>query len=171
VNQSIAGIDLQAPTTNIPQWRRDWKDAPTLDGRLILDVMYFIVRNFVDLPKNGGYKLGSVATRFLDQNKEDVDFSIITELQNGTPDTRRRLAIYCSKVRVMLDYDFVTNKQTQDAYLPQRLMDKLMCLDKCVENSRAAGVSFNALMMREHLVNVSRLFRTAKHEGYLISDS
>ncbi|EEB87347.1 hypothetical protein MPER_15322, partial [Moniliophthora perniciosa FA553] len=42
--------------------------------------------------------------------KEDVHHSVITDLQNGTPESRRRLAVYCLK----------------DAYLPQRLMDKLM---------------------------------------------
>lgn len=38
--------------------------------------------------------------------------SIITDLYNGTNDQRRRLAVYCIK----------------DALLPQRLLDKLMCI-------------------------------------------
>jgi DNA polymerase delta subunit 1 len=32
------------------------------------------------------------------EQKEDVHHSIITELQNGTPESRRRLAVYCLKV-------------------------------------------------------------------------
>ena len=41
----------------------------------------------------------------------------ITVLQNGNADTRRRLAVYCLK----------------DAYLPQRLLDKLMCASNSTE--------------------------------------
>jgi DNA polymerase delta subunit 1 len=41
---------------------------------------------------------------FFQEQKEDVHHSIITDLQNGNPQTRRRLAVYCLK----------------DAYLPIR---------------------------------------------------
>ena len=34
---------------------------------------------------------------FLGEQKEDVQHSIITDLQNGTKETRRRLAVYCLK--------------------------------------------------------------------------
>lgn len=33
-----------------------------------------------------------------DLQKEDVHHSIISDLQNGNPETRRRLAVYCLKV-------------------------------------------------------------------------
>jgi hypothetical protein len=39
-----------------------------------------------------------VCAQFLGEQKEDVHHSIITELQNGTADSRRRLAVYCLKV-------------------------------------------------------------------------
>lgn len=36
------------------------------------------------------------------EQKEDVHHSIITELQNGGPESRRRLAVYCLKVCLLL---------------------------------------------------------------------
>ena len=50
--------------------------------------------------------------------------SVITDLQNGTPQTRRRLAVYCLK----------------DAYLPLRLLEKLMCVINYMEMARVTGV-------------------------------
>jgi len=43
------------------------------------------------------YTLNSVCAEFLGEQKEDVHHSVITELQNGTPESRRRLAVYCLK--------------------------------------------------------------------------
>lgn len=37
----------------------------------------------------------------LGEQKEDVPHSIITDLQNGDAQTRRRLAIYCLKVSLV----------------------------------------------------------------------
>ena len=55
--------------------------------------------------------------------------SIISDLFNGADDDRRRLAVYCLK----------------DAYLPQRLLDKLMCLINYIEMARVTGASLVAL--------------------------
>ena len=44
------------------------------------------------------YTLNSVCAQFLGEQKEDVHHSVITELQNGTSESRRRLAVYCLKV-------------------------------------------------------------------------
>jgi len=44
------------------------------------------------------YTLNSVSAHFLGEQKEDVHYSIISDLQNGTEETRRRLALYCLKV-------------------------------------------------------------------------
>ncbi len=60
--------------------------------------------------KLSSYTLNAVATHFLGDQKEDVHHSIISDLQKGNADTRRRLAVYCVK----------------DALLPQNLLDKLM---------------------------------------------
>lgn len=48
--------------------------------------------------KLSSYSLNSVSAIFLGEQKEDVHHSIISDLQNGNPDTRRRLAVYCLKV-------------------------------------------------------------------------
>ena len=48
------------------------------------------------------YTLNSVCAHFLGEQKEDVHHSVITELQGGTPESRRRLAVYCLKVCRMI---------------------------------------------------------------------
>ena len=52
--------------------------------------------------------------------------------QAGDADTRRRLAVYCLK----------------DAYLPQRLLQKLMCLINYAEMARVCGVPLSYLLAR-----------------------
>jgi DNA polymerase delta subunit 1 len=73
--------------------QRDSKDTE-LEGRLQLDVLQFMQREH----KLRSYTLNSVCAQFLGEQKEDVHHSVITELQNGTPESRRRLAVYCLKV-------------------------------------------------------------------------
>lgn len=77
--------------------QRDSKDTP-LDGRLQLDVLQFMQREH----KLRSYTLNSVCAQFLGEQKEDVHHSVITDLQNGTPESRRRLAVYCLKVCFIL---------------------------------------------------------------------
>lgn len=86
---------------------------PLKTGRSQLLCMY---RDY----KLRSYTLNAVSYHFLKQQKEDVHHSIISDLQNGTPDTRRRLATYCLK----------------DAYLPLLLMDKLSLLINYIEYVR-----------------------------------
>ncbi|KAJ7281884.1 DNA polymerase family B-domain-containing protein [Mycena rebaudengoi] len=128
--------------------QRDSKET-RLEGRLQLDVLQFMQREH----KLRSYTLNSVCAQFLGEQKEDVHHSEITKLQNGTPESRRRLAVYCLK----------------DAYLPQRLLDKLMCFVNYVEMSRVTGVPFNYILTRGQSIKViSQLFRRANHEGYVI---
>lgn len=57
----------------------------------------------------------------------------------------------------------------QDAYLPQRLMDKLMCLVNYAEMARVTGVPFNYLLSRGQAIKVlSQLYRKANDENYVI---
>ena len=42
----------------------------------------------------------------------------------------------------------------QDAYLPQCLMDKLMCFINYTEMTRVTGVPFNYLLSRSQLIKV-----------------
>ena len=73
--------------------QRDSKDT-SLDGRLQLDILQFMQREH----KLRSYSLNAVCAQFLGEQKEDVHHSVITELQNGTAESRRRLAVYCLKV-------------------------------------------------------------------------
>lgn len=66
-------------------------------GRLQLDILQVMQRDY----KLRSYSLNSVCAHFLGEQKEDVHHSIITDLQNGTPESRRRLAVYCLKVRAL----------------------------------------------------------------------
>lgn len=109
-----------------------------------------------------------------DEQKEDVHHSIITELHNSGPETRRRLAIYCIKV----DSEVLTSQVPlsplfsfllQDALLPQRLLDKLMTFINYTEMARVTGIPFNYLLSRGQQIKVvSQLFRKAADEGYLV---
>ena len=77
--------------------QRDSKETE-MHGRLQLDVLQFMQREH----KLRSYTLNSVCAQFLGEQKEDVHHSVITDLQNGTPESRRRLAVYCLKVGVTL---------------------------------------------------------------------
>ncbi|KAF8421003.1 DNA polymerase family B-domain-containing protein [Tirmania nivea] len=127
---------------------RDTK-ATNTNGRLQVDLLQHIQRNY----QLRSYTLNSVCAHFLGEQKEDVHHSIITELFNGTPESRRRLAVYCLK----------------DAYLPQRLMDKLMCLVNLTEMARVTGVPFDYLLSRGQQIKfISQLFRKAAEQGLVI---
>ena len=120
-----------------------------IDGRIIFDLLQVCQREF----KLRSYSLNSVSAEFLGEQKEDVPHTIITDLQAGNADTRRRLAVYCLK----------------DAVLPQRLMDKLMLFINYVEMSRVTGVPFNFLLSRGQQIKVvSQLYRKAAEENYII---
>ncbi|OMH84304.1 DNA polymerase delta catalytic subunit [Zancudomyces culisetae] len=127
---------------------RDRKDI-NVDGRAQLDILQAIIRDH----KLRSYTLNSVSAHFLGEQKEDVPHSIITDLQNGNDDTRRRLGVYCLK----------------DAYLPQRLMDKLMLLVNYIEMARVTGVPFNYLLTRGQQIRViSQLYRSAVEQDFVI---
>ncbi|KAI4149062.1 MAG: hypothetical protein LQ341_001411 [Variospora aurantia] len=119
------------------------------NGRLQLDLLQLIQRDH----QLRSYTLNSVCAHFLGEQKEDVHHTMITELFNGTPESRRRLAVYCLK----------------DAFLPQRLMDKLMCLVNYTEMARVTGVPFNYLLARGQQVKfISQLFRKALEQQLVI---
>ena len=127
---------------------RDTK-ATNTNGRLQLDLLQLIQRDH----HLRSYTLNSVCAHFLGEQKEDVHYTMITELFNGTPESRRRLALYCLK----------------DAYLPQRLMDKLSCLENYTEMARVTGVPFNMLLSRGQQIKfISQLFRKALEQKLVI---
>eukprot|EP00850_Spirogloea_muscicola_P000852 SM000003S11097 [mRNA] locus=s3:857343:865257:- [translate_table: standard] len=144
----------------------------TLEGRVQLDVLQAVQRDY----KLSSYSLNSVSAHFLGEQhlaslliwsrrqrrsvggdegeqKEDVHHSIIADLQNGSSETRRRLAVYCLK----------------DAYLPQRLLDKLKYVYNYVEMARVTGVPLSFLLARGQSIKVlSQLLRKAKQRGLLL---
>ncbi|KAK4137683.1 hypothetical protein BT67DRAFT_415301 [Trichocladium antarcticum] len=127
---------------------RDTK-ATNITGRLQLDLLQLIQRDH----QLRSYTLNSVSSHFLGEQKEDVHHSMITELFEGTPESRRRLALYCLK----------------DAYLPQRLIEKLSCLENYTEMARVTGVPFNFLLARGQQVKfLSQLFRKALDQKLVI---
>lgn len=69
--------------------------------------------------------------------------------QNGNEQTRRRLAVYCLK----------------DAYLPLRLLQKLMCVINYMEMARVTGVPLTYLLSRGQQIKVvSQLLRQVKNQ-------
>ena len=147
----LRNIQSQAKDTNFSSKQMGNRDtkATNTNGRLQLDLLQLVQRDH----QLRSYTLNSVCAEFLNEQKEDVHHTMITELFNGTPESRRRLAVYCLK----------------DAYLPQRLMDKLMCLVNYTEMARVTGVPFNYLLARGQQVKfISQLFRKALEQNLVI---
>lgn len=120
---------------------RDSKEV-LVDGRVPFDIMQVIQRDF----KLRSYSLNSVSATFLDEQKEEVVHSDISVLWAGTNDDRRRLGIYCLK----------------DAYLPQRLCDKLMIIVNNVEMARVTGVPIGYLLPHGQEIKVlTQIYRKA----------
>jgi DNA polymerase delta subunit 1 len=147
----LKSVVSQAKDTNFSSKQMGNRDtkATNTNGRIQLDLLQLVQRDH----QLRSYTLNSVCAHFLGEQKEDVHHTMITELFNGTPDSRRRLAVYCLK----------------DAYLPQRLMDKLMCLVNYTEMARVTGVPFNYLLARGQQVKfISQLFRKAREQDLVI---
>jgi DNA polymerase delta subunit 1 len=128
--------------------RRENKQI-NIEGRVIFDLLLVLIRDY----KLRSYTLNAVSYNFLQEQKEDVHHSIISDLQNGNDQTRRRLAVYCLK----------------DAYLPLRLIEKLMCIINYMEMARVTGVPLGYLLTRGQQIKVvSQLLRKAKEQDLLI---
>eukprot|EP01006_Ploeotia_vitrea_P059999 TRINITY_DN75127_c0_g1_i1.p1 TRINITY_DN75127_c0_g1~~TRINITY_DN75127_c0_g1_i1.p1 ORF type:complete len:1053 (+),score=125.84 TRINITY_DN75127_c0_g1_i1:30-3188(+) len=127
--------------------QRDYKEI-TIAGRCQIDVMVSIQRDH----KLRSYSLNAVSAKFLGEQKEDVAHNIISDLQMGDADTRRRLAVYCLK----------------DAYLPMKLANKLMIIVNLIEMARVSGVAINFLMTRGQQIKVmSQILRKGRVKGLL----
>lgn len=114
-----------------------------MHGRVVFDMLQLITREY----KLRSYSLNSVSAEFLGQQKEDVHYSIIADLQRGDEQTRRRLAVYCLK----------------DALLPVKLMDKLMSLTNYMEMARVTGIPLGWLVSRGHMIKVVSLLHRKSH--------
>jgi len=121
----------------------------TIEGRVILDILQAITREH----KLPSYTLNAVSAKFLGEQKEDVHHSAITGLYQGSSTDRKRLAVYCLK----------------DAYLPQRLFEKLLIVYNYIEMVRVTGVPLNFLLSRGQSIKVvSQLYRAAREEDLVI---
>lgn len=83
--------------------------------------------------------MNSVSAHFLGEQKEDVHYSIISQLQEQDEYSRRRLAIYCIK----------------DAYLPLHLMLYLQALINTTEIARVCGIPLSYLFTRGQQIKVT----------------
>jgi len=128
--------------------RRENKSI-NMEGRVIFDLLLILIRDY----KLRSYTLNSVSAHFLKEQKEDVHHSVISDLQNGNSQTRRRLAVYCLK----------------DAYLPLRLLGKLMCVINAMEMARVTGVPLSYLQTRGQQIKViSQLLRKSMEQNLLL---
>jgi len=128
--------------------RRENKNV-NMEGRCAFDLLLILVRDY----KLRSYTLNAVSYHFLGEQKEDVHHSVISDLQAGNSQTRRRLAVYCLK----------------DAYLPLRLLDKLMCVINYMEMARVTGVPLSYLQTRGQQIKVvSQLLRKAMEQDLLL---
>ncbi|TRY69346.1 hypothetical protein TCAL_04428 [Tigriopus californicus] len=89
--------------------------------------------------KMRSYTLNAVSYHFLQysqeftsMSKKRCDHSVITDLQNAMPKPVVDWAVYCLK----------------DAYLPLRLLEKLMCVNNYMEMARVTGVPLSYLQTR-----------------------
>lgn len=120
-----------------------------IHGRIQLDLLQVLLRDH----KLRSYTLNAVSYHFLGEQKEDVQHSIISDLQNGNDQTRRRLAVYCMK----------------DAILPLRLLGKLMCVVNYIEMARVTGVPLGYLFTRGQQIKVvSQLLRKAREQDLVL---
>ncbi|KAF4119645.1 DNA polymerase delta subunit 1 [Geosmithia morbida] len=149
----IPGVPSKVKESNFSSKQMGSRDSKTtnINGRLQLDLLQLIQRDH----HLRSYTLNSVCSHFLGEQKEDVHYTMITELFNGTPESRRRLALYCLK----------------DAYLPQRLMEKLSCLENYTEMARVTGVPFNFILTRGQQIRfISQLYRRGLEQKLVIPD-
>uniref|UniRef100_A0A8C5Z5P6 DNA polymerase n=1 Tax=Marmota marmota marmota TaxID=9994 RepID=A0A8C5Z5P6_MARMA len=138
----VAGLrsNIRDSSFQSKQMGRRESKVVSMVGRVQMDMLQVLLREY----KLRSYTLNAVSFHFLGEQKEDVQHSIITDLQNGNDQTRRRLAVYCLK----------------DAFLPLRLLERLMVLVNTVEMARVTGVPLSYLLSRGQQVKVvSQLLR------------
>jgi len=120
-----------------------------IEGRVQFD-MYVVIQKEHKLRS---YSLNAVSAELLGDQKEDVHYSMIGGLFEANADTRRRLAVYCLK----------------DAYLPLKLMEKLLCMYNYIEMARVTGTPINYLLNRGQMIKVvSQLLRKARQLDFVM---
>ncbi|KAG2009994.1 delta DNA polymerase [Coprinopsis cinerea AmutBmut pab1-1] len=127
---------LEDPCLHFSPWdanapQNEWKDMPIVPGRITFDASNYIARNKFALGLASA-RLGDVALQLLGEAKLDLCFELVQDYQEGGPETRRRMALYCLK----------------DAYLVQRLLDVHSCLRNDLALARGNSVTVEELATR-----------------------
>lgn len=120
-----------------------------IPGRVVFDMLLPIRKNY----KLRSYKLDFVAEKFLDERKDDIKPSEITEMWRGTPETRGKLAHYCM----------------QDSKLPRRLLLNRQMWTQYVEIARVCRVPINFLTTKGEQIKVfTQLCYKARQRGFVV---
>ncbi|UKJ88277.2 DNA polymerase delta catalytic subunit [Theileria orientalis] len=120
-----------------------------IEGRIMFDVYDLVRRDH----KLKSYTLNFVSFEFLGQQKEDVHYSTISKLQQGTGSDRRRIASYCLK----------------DAILPLLLINKLLLVFNYVEMARVTATPIKFLITRGQQIRVTmQIYRQCRKMKYVI---
>lgn len=110
-------------------------------GRIVFDMHGYMSHNY----KLRSYSLNAVSEEFLNERKEDVDYSQIKPLFEGTNTDRQRLVIYCIK----------------DAVLPIRLMEATKALVNTISLSRVCHVPVEYILQRGQQIRTIALIGNA----------
>jgi len=122
-----------------------------IPGRVVFDGLPLVRANF----KLRSYTLDAVSRHFLgdDVGKDEVNHKEITGLFEGTDDDRARLGHYCLR----------------DAWLPSRLISKLLLDVRSIEMARVTALLLNYLMTRGQSAKVlMEIYRASKRLGFLV---
>lgn len=133
--------------------RRTFKTINT-EGRILYDVYVVIKRDF----KLRSYTLNNVSQEILGEQKEDVHYSIITDLHNGNEQTRRRYLllriIILNKIHVTMYILRLAVYCIKDAELPLKLLDHVKSFINDIEMARVTGVPITSLLNKGEQVKV-----------------
>lgn len=126
----------------------EWKTFET-HGILQVDLLAVVRKEH----KLDSYKLDSVASYFLGENKIDLKIpDMFAMYESGDPDQRRKIAEYC----------------VRDTELPLKVMSKLAVIPNLVEMAKATHVPLEFLLPRGQQIKAfSQILKRARQEGYL----
>ena len=120
-----------------------------INGRIILDIYTYIRRR----KRLSSYTLNYISKEFLNEQKDDVHYSLITPLWKKDEFTRRRLCLYCLK----------------DSYLPLKIMIKLMIIINLIEYCRVTSIPINYAINNGQQITIStQLHKKTFKLNYLI---
>lgn len=103
-----------------------------IPGRVVLDEMLVIQ----DLYNLDSVSLNYVAERFLNLRKNDVHYSEISRLHEGTPDDRQRLCLYC----------------VRDSELPARIVAQQLLWNLTTQLARLTMLDPSAVLNRGQMI-------------------